>query len=479
MVAEGLPRRGQEIELAITTSGFGGKAIGRRDGVVFFVTGAVPGDRVRAVVLHRRKNFVEAAMSQLLEASGDRTEPRCQHFGTCGGCHWQNLAYLRQLEEKRLHVQDLLSRIGGVTVKVPATIASERTYNYRNKMEFSFGTNRWLSRQEIDSGHPVAKGFALGLHVPRRHDKLVDIQECFLQSPDSAEILNRVREIALDRGWSPYDSRSHRGFLRNLVIRTSEASGEILVGLITTRAEKVRMEWLGSRLRSEFKEITSLVNAVNQTRSPVAAGNEIIVFGSGEITETIGNLSFQIPLTGFFQPNTLQAARLYHLIRELAETKGREVLFDVYCGMGCVGLFLAPGVARVFGFENDSQSVENARSNARKNGLRNIQFQVCDASEAFSRESLRRFGQPDIIVLDPPRPGLHKSVVKRLLRVLPRRIVYVSCNPATQARDISDLRSSYRVSAVQPIDMFPQTPHIECVVRLDRIGKKMAEQHVT
>ncbi len=414
-------------------------------------------------------------MSQLLEASGDRTEPRCQHFGACGGCHWQNLAYLRQLEEKRLHVQDLLSRIGGVTVKVPATIASARTYCYRNKMEFSFGTNRWLSRQEIDSGRPVAKGFALGLHVPRRYDKLVDIQECFLQSPYSAEIVNRVREIALDRGWSPYDSRSHRGFLRNLVIRTSESSGEILVGLITTRAEKVRMEWLGSRLQSEFKEIASLVNTVNQTRSPVAAGKEIIVFGSGEITETIGDLSFRIPLTGFFQPNTLQAERLYHLIRDLAETKGKEVLFDVYCGMGCVGLFLARGVARVFGFENDTQSVENARSNARKNGLRNIQFQVCDASEAFSRESRRRFGQPDIIVLDPPRPGLHKSVVKRLLRVLPRRIVYVSCNPATQARDISDLRSSYRVSAVQPIDMFPQTPHIECVVRLDRIGKKMAE----
>ncbi len=479
MASGSLPRKGEEVELAMTTSGFGGRAVGRRDGLVFFVNGAVPGDRVRAVVVRRRRNFVEAELSQLLEASSDRTEPRCRHFGTCGGCRWQNLSYARQLEEKQLHVQDLLSRIGRVPVEVPALLPSARAYCYRNKMEFSFGTNRWLSREEIASGQPLSKGFALGLHVPRRYDKLVDVRECFLQSSLSADIVNRVREIALEQDWSPYDSRAHRGFLRNLVIRTSEASGEILVGVITSRVEKERMEYLASRLREEFPEVTSLVNAVNRTRSPVAGGEETIVYGSGEVTERIGDLAFRIPLSGFFQPNTLQAERLYELICKLAQPEKTEVLFDVYCGMGCIGLFLASRVARVGGFENDAGSVENARSNARKNGIKNARFQTCDASEALSRENLRRFGNPDIVVLDPPRTGLHKSVLHKLLRVRPRRIVYVSCNPATQARDIASLRSSYQVSAVQPLDMFPQTPHIECVARLDSIGKETVVDPVT
>ena len=468
MHREKLPRKGEEIELEITTSAFGGKAVGRNEGLVYFVKDAVPGDRIKALVLRRKKNFVEARMSQLIEASKDRVEPRCQHFGVCGGCHWQNLSYPRQLEEKQLHVQDLFKKIAGINMKIPSTIPSKSKYCYRNKMEFSFGVNRWLSHEEIDSGLPLSKGFALGLHKPGRYDKLVDIKECFLPDQNTIKILNRVREISLNQGWNPYNSRTHKGFLRNLVFRSSESSGHVLLGLITTRSDKERMKLLGSRLQTEFKQITSLVNAVNQTRSPVAAGEETIIFGSGEITEMIGNLSFQIPLTGFFQPNSIQAKKLYQLVLELCEPEGEEFLFDIYCGMGCIGLYMASNVGRVFGLENDARSVVNARSNALKNRIKNVQFKACDALEAFSQEVLHEIGNPDIVVLDPPRAGLHKNVLKKLLQVLPSRIVYVSCNPATQSRDVASLLSSYNVHTVQPVDMFPQTPHIECVVRLDK-----------
>ena len=474
MEAEALPRKGQEIELTVTTSGFHGKSIARKDGLVFFVSGAVPGDRVRAVVLKRKKNFVEAALTELLEPSQDRIEPRCQHFGICGGCRWQNLSYERQLVEKRRHVQDLMTRIGGLELEVGVPIPSPRPYFYRNKMEFSFGTNRWLSRDEIESGLPLDKGFALGLHVPGRFDKLVDLKECFLQSSLSARIVNRVREIARSQGWSAYNSRAHRGFLKNLVLRSSEATGEILAALVTTRFHEGRMEILGSALADEFKEIVSLVNAVNETRSPVAQGEEKIIYGSGEITETIRDLSFRISLTSFFQPNTLQAERLYFLIQELLEPRGSELLFDIFSGVGCIGLFMASSVKKVVGFENNPGSVENAQENARENGVENIEFQVADATEALSQESLEVFGHPDKVVLDPPRAGLNNRLLGRLLEAQPRRILYVSCNPATQARDIAGLTSRYQVTAVQPLDMFPQTPHIECAVRLDLIEKKVA-----
>ena len=474
METEALPRKGQEIELAITTSGFHGKSIARKDGLVFFVSGAVPGDRVRAVVLKRKRNFVEAALTELLEPSEHRIEPRCRHFGTCGGCRWQNLNYQRQLVEKQRHVQDLMARIGGLELEVGFPIASPRPYLYRNKMEFSFGTNRWLSSDEIESGLPLDKGFALGLHVPGRFDKLVDLRECFLQSSLSARVVNRVREIARSQGWSAYDSRAHKGFLKNLVLRSSEATGEILAALVTTRSDEGRMDVLGSALADEFKEIVSLVNAVSETRSPVAHGEEQIIYGSGEITETIRDLSFRISLTSFFQPNTLQAERLYFLIQELLQPRGSELLFDIYSGVGCIGLFMASSVKRVVGFENNPGAVENAQRNARENSVENIEFQVADATEALSQESLRAFGHPDQVVLDPPRPGLNKRLIGRLLEVQPRQILYVSCNPATQARDLAELTSRYQVTAVQPLDMFPQTPHIECAVRLDRIEKKVA-----
>ncbi len=473
MAAETFPRKGQEIELTVTTSGFQGKSIARKDGLVFFVGGAVPGDRVRAVVLKRKRNFVEAALTELLEPSADRIEPRCQHFGTCGGCRWQNLSYQRQLAEKQLHVQDLMTRIGGLELEVATPIPSPRPYFYRNKMEFSFGTNRWLSRDEIESGLPLNKGFALGLHVPGRFDKVVDVKECFLQSSLSAGIVNRVREIARSKGWSAYNSREHEGFLRNLVIRTSEATGDILVAVVTTRSDEGRMEELGSALAREFKEIVTLVNAVNQTRSPVAQGEETIIYGSGEITEKIRDLSFRISLASFFQPNTLQAEKLCFLIQELLQPQGTELLFDIYSGVGCIGLFMASSVKQVVGFENNPGAVENAQHNCRENGIQNVESKVFDATEALSQESLRAFGHPDKVVLDPPRAGLTKRMLGRLLRARPRRIIYASCNPATQARDISGLTSCYQVTAVRPLDMFPQTPHIECVVRLDRIEKRI------
>ncbi len=464
-------KRGETIELTLDSAAYEGVAVGRVEGFVVFVRDAVPGDRVLAIVRKKKKNFAEAVVEEVLEPSPHRVEPLCRHFGVCGGCRWQNAEYSLQLEFKRRQVEDLLHRIGGLSdVVARPTLASPDPYYYRNKMEFTFGSNRWLTAEEIAKGGPVDRDFALGLHIPKRFDRILDLQECHLLSLESAKLVNRVRELAREWNWSPYDTKTHQGYLRNLVIRLGRRTGQMMVNLVTNGDDPARLRRLTRRLLAEFPSMTTLVNSVNQTRSPVAAGQEHIYHGEGYVMETIGGLRLRVMPTTFFQPNTEQAERLYGVVGEFAAVGGDDTLFDLYSGIGSIGLFLAPAARCVVGVEQQAAAVEEARRNAVENQIENAFFHTGDADQAFQPGLLQLYGNPTVLVADPPRVGLGHEVCQAVLRILPKRVVYVSCNPATQARDLQVLSGAYSVSAVQPVDMFPQTHHIENVVKLERVS---------
>jgi 23S rRNA (uracil1939-C5)-methyltransferase len=456
------------VELRIEGSAFEGKSVGRIGGMVVFVPFAVPGDRVRVRVVRKRSRYAEATIEEVLEPSTRRVAPRCRYFGTCGGCRLQNLVYEEQLAIKREQVRDLFERIGGLrSVRVEPTLPSPDIYFYRNKMEFSFGNSRWLTREEIASGAPLGKDFALGLHIPKRFDKILDLEECFLQGETSVRIVNRVRRLALELDWAPYDTRGHRGYLRNLVIRTGKYTGETMVVAVTTSSEPERMRVLADALTEEIPAITTVVNAVNRGRSPVAAGEEEFTYhGDGVIHERIGSLVFRVGPTAFFQPNSSQTPQLLETIRDFSQPAAHQLVYDLYCGLGSIGLFLAPLVRSVIGVETHAEAVRLGSINAELNQIGNCSFQTGDAIEALKPDFVRRNGRPDLLILDPPRAGLHPDLIPGILRVKPTRIVYTSCNPATQARDLKLLSGVYQVEAVQPVDMFPQTYHIECVVAL-------------
>ncbi|GAB4241533.1 MAG: 23S rRNA (uracil(1939)-C(5))-methyltransferase RlmD [Acidobacteriota bacterium] len=468
MIQAAMPAKNEVVELEIESSAFEGKMVARLEGFVIFVPYAVPGDRIRARIVRRKKRYAEAVVEEVLRPSPFRVAPRCRYFGVCGGCRLQNVAYEKQLEMKATQVRDLLERIGGFAdPAVAPVIPSPETYWYRNKMEFTFSNRRWLLPEEIAGGGELRKDFALGLHVPGRYDKVLNLEECFLQSETSARLVNRVREIALEQGWAPYDTLEHVGFLRNLVIREGQNTGERMVVLITRERDEAAMNFLAERLRSEFNDLTTFVNGVNSRRSPVAQGEEEFVhLGDGTIRDRLGELTFRITPGAFFQPNTLQAERLVEVIGEWARLEPRHLVFDLYCGIGSIGLSLAPKVRRVVGVESHAESVRLAILNARENGIENAEFRQGDALDALKPDFLRRVGKPDVVILDPPRAGVHPDVVKALLRLKPPRIVYTSCNPATLARDLQLLAAAYELEGVQPVDMFPQTFHVECVAAL-------------
>ena len=464
--------KGQIVDLEIDSAAYQGSAVARFEDMVVFVRDAVPGDRVRARITGKRRNYSEAAVEQVIRPSRHRVEPRCRYFGVCGGCSWQNTDYSQQLDFKRQQVEETFKHLAGIQPsRIRSTLPSPQPYYYRNKMEFSFGANRWLSQEEIQSGEEVWKGFALGLHVPKRWDKILDLEVCYLQSPESAEIVNEVRRISLEAGWSAYDSRKHEGYLRNLVVRTAHYTRQIMLNLVTSRSEPARLQSLTGSLLARFPAITTLVNSINPTRSPVASGTEEMVYhGPGTITEQIGEHVFEIAPDTFFQPNTLQAERLYGMVKDLVQLRGDEVLYDLYSGIGTVSLFLAEHVKRVIGIENQQLAVNQAVRNASLNGVTNCTFPRLDVLQSLSESFVRENGKPDVVITDPPRVGMHEDVCLALVQLAPRRIAYISCNPATQARDLKILCRKYEIDQVQPVDMFPQTYHIENVVLLRNIG---------
>jgi 23S rRNA (uracil1939-C5)-methyltransferase len=470
-------KRGEELRLTVERFAAEGKTVARLEGLVVFVHGGVPGDDVRVRVSKVKKSFLEAEVTQILSPSPLRIEPRCRYFGLCGGCRWQHVQYAAQLDFKRQHVLDALERIGGFhDVEVQPVAAADSPYFYRNKMEFSFG-ERWLTREELSAregaGGDERDRFALGLHIPLRFDRVLDLHECHLQSETSQKIVNTVRSFCLDRKLPVYSTVSHTGFLRNLVIRESRRTGERMVNLVTNDERPALMEELRDLLLREVPDLTSFCNNITQRKSLVAVGDtETVYHGAPFITERLGGKQFRISANSFFQTNTEQAERLYETVRRAAHLQARDVVFDLYSGTGSIALFIADDVAEVLGIESVESAVRDAERNAALNGVRNCKFLQGDLKDMLSRDTawLAEQALPSVVILDPPRSGAHEKVIDQVLQLKPERIVYVSCNPATQARDLALLcaHGEYRVQVVQPVDMFPQTSHVESVVSLAR-----------
>lgn len=461
-------KKGAELELSIEKFADRGKSLAKHEGYVIFVPGAVPGDRVKATLIRKRKSFGEARIDELIEASPLRTDPKCRYFGTCGGCKWQHVQYQAQLDAKTQSVQEAMRHEGGFgDLPVRETIAAADIYGYRNKMEFSFSAERWLTREEIASGERFNLQFALGLHAPGFFNKVLDLEECHLQSDLSARIVNATRAFALEHDWKPWHIRRHAGFLRHLVIRQAGNTSDLLVNVVTRSHVANRMEELAEFYQREFPEISTLVNGVNTGVAQTAFGESIhTIYGPGYLTDKIGELTFQIAPNAFFQTNTKQAETLYKVAREAGDLKPDDHLYDLYCGAGTISLYVAPAVKHVVGVELIEEAVVNARENARINGVENVTFESGDMLKLLTPEFVERNGRPDVMIVDPPRAGIHPKVVAQIAALRPDRLVYVSCNPRTQARDMALLGDAYSVDWAQPVDLFPHTHHVENVVRL-------------
>ena len=477
------PKRGAEIEITMEAFADRGKSLVRMGasedsrGYVVFVAGAVPGDRVRARVFKRKSSFAEARLLELLEPSPLRTEPRCEYASSCGGCKWQHVEYAAQLAMKGEQTLSALTRAGldlsTADVREPLGAddrdGSGGTYFYRNKMEFSFSAQRWLTDWEIATEDKHDTDFALGLHVPGRFDKVLDLNACYLQSEWSARLVNGVRQFAKDNKWKPWHAHEHRGYLRILAIRQSAHTEDRMVNLVTSGYKPERMEAFATFLQAEFPEVTTLINTINSGVAQTAFGDEVhTVFGPGIIRDKIGPHTFEIASNAFFQTNTVQAERLYSVAREFANLKSSDVVYDLYCGAGTISLFIADAVEKVVGVELVAAAVENARASAEANGVDNCTFVAGDMLELFKPALIKEHGRPDVLIVDPPRAGLHPKVVGQIANLRPERIVYVSCNPQSQARDLAMLMeaAAYTIEAVQPVDMFPHTHHVESVVGL-------------
>ena len=468
--------RGDTITLTVERYGAEGNSVARVDGFVVFVRGGIPGDTVTVRLTRVRRNFADAEILSVETPSTLRIQPRCSFFGVCGGCTWQHLSYEAQCAFKRQQVVDALGHIGGFAeIPVHPTIGSARVYNYRNKMEFSFGV-RWLTREELlrngaEAG-PAAETerFALGLHIPRRFDRVLDITECHLPSPASPAILNAVRTFCTERQLSIYSTVTHTGYLRNLVIRET-GTGERMVNLVTSEERPALMDEFAGMLLSRFPETTTIVNNITTRKSQVALGDrEVVVHGPGWITDRIGTRIYRISANSFFQTNTLQAERLYDVVRRYAAIQRHETVYDLYSGTGTIALHVADDAAAVIGIESVASAVDDARRNAEANGVRNCRFVLGDLKDRLTagHASLGGEEQPQVVLCDPPRAGMHPDVVETVRNIHPSRIVYVSCNPASQARDLKMLceNGDYRLIETQPVDMFPHTTHVENVALL-------------
>lgn len=468
-------KKGNEIELVVENLSFGGKGLARVNGFVVFIDRTIPGQRVLVRITRKKPSYAEARVLEVLEDSPLAITPRCGHFGTCGGCLWQNLPYQEQLKVKRNLVWECLAHIGGLShdVVLP-TLPSPKIFYYRNKMEFSFAPRRWLLPEEIDLPQlEKPRNFALGLHVKGFYNRVLDIEECHLQSPLSVAILKQVRHFALTSDLPPYNTIDHTGFWRFLVVRDSKYSGQILVELITApdRSGPTEIERLSSELLAEIPEITTLVHGISSKKAQIAtADTRRIIIGPGYIEEKLGDFQFRISSGAFFQTNSQASKILLDQVLAGCALTGSEVVWDLYCGTGTMAMGVAKGANNVIGFELIEEALADARTNARLNGLDNCEFVLGDLKGLLVDPSslIDRYGSPDVVVTDPPRAGMHPSVVKQLAAMAPPKIVSVSCNPATLARDLKMLMEKYRLIRVQPVDMFPHTPHIEAVAVLEK-----------
>lgn len=445
-----------------------GKCVARIEDKVYFVEGGVPGDVVDVLVEKDKKTYAEGRVYRLKTPSPDRKAAFCSHFGVCGGCKWQNLDYDRQLELKNKQVKDAFERIGKVFEgDWKPILPSPHTRHYRNKLEFTFSHQRWLEDRDQQPENPLELN-GLGFHIPKRFDKILDIEHCYLQEDPSNAIRLWVKKYALEHGLTFFDLRQQVGFLRNLMIRNT-ALGEWMVLLLVAEDRPEERDALLSALKEAFPQITSLQWILNQKRNDAYFDLQPVVFaGPGHVTEAMENLRFRVGPTSFYQTNGPQALALYQKVAELAEVNQDDLVYDLYTGTGTIALFLARNAGRVVGIEYVEAAVEDARLNASDNGLENTRFFAGDMAKILTDDFVEANGKPRVVICDPPRAGMHPDVVEVLIRMAPETIVYVSCNPATQARDLIRLKEAYEIKEVQPVDMFPHTHHVENVVRLKK-----------
>lgn len=442
-----------------------GKAVAHVDGCVLFVEFAVPGDVVDVRVIKKKKNYLEGRIIRIVKPSEKRLEPFCEHFGVCGGCKWQPLPYEMQLEAKRQQVYDQLVRIGHLEVpEILPTLGSEKTVEYRNKLEFSASDKRWLSAEEMETETEFTPG--LGFHVGKFFDKVLDINRCHLQPEPSNAIRLFIRKYALEHGIPFYNLRENHGILRNIFVRTTER-GEVML-IVCFGGEFPGMNDMLDAIADGFPQIKSLYYIVNAKVNDSIADQDCILYkGEEAIYEEMEGLKFKIGPKSFYQTNTLQAYNLYKVARGFAELQGNEVVYDLYTGTGTIAQFVSAGASRVIGIEYVPEAIDDAKVNAAGNGITNCEFFAGDMKDVLNDRFIEEHGKPDVMIVDPPRAGMHPDVVKTILNAAPRRIVYVSCNPASQARDLAMMSGRYKITAVQPVDMFPHTQHVENVCRLE------------
>lgn len=446
-----------------------GKAIAKVDEMAVFVPYAIPGDIVDVQVTKKRRRFMEGRVTKFHKYSEDRVEALCEHFGTCGGCKWQILPYEKQLYYKQKQVEDQLVRIGKIDIpKISPILGSEKTEFYRNKMEFTFSNKRWLTEEEVQSQEEIPQSNSVGFHIPGMFDKIVDVNKCWLQPSPSNEIRNAVRAYALENGLTFFDLKQQVGFLRTMIVRTS-STGETMVILALYYEDVEAREKLLQFIADTFPNLTSLMYVINEKANDTITDQEIVVFkGRDYILEEMEGIQFKIGPKSFYQTNSAQAYELYKITRDFACLTGSENVYDLYTGTGTIANFVAKNAKHVVGVEYVPEAIEDAKLNAKNNSITNTTFFAGDMKDILTEGFVLKHGKPDVIITDPPRAGMHEDVLKVMLQAAPDKIVYVSCNPATQARDLQFLDEKYAVTRVQPVDMFPHTHHVENVVLLEK-----------
>ena len=455
--------------IEVIDAGARGKTVAKApDGRVIFLTNTVPGDVVDIRTGKKRKAYFEGTAIKFHKYSDKRTEPVCEHFEHCGGCKWQNMGYEHQLAYKENEVKNNLIRIGHLELpEITPILGCEKTYFYRNKMEFSFSNSRWLTLEEINSEEEIDNRNACGFHISGMWDKILDVSKCHLQEDPSNDIRNFIKNYGIENNLEFYNPREQSGLLRTIMLRIS-STGEIMVVIQFFKEDKLKREGLLEALAEEFPQITSLQYVINGKGNDTLYDQDIILFkGRDHIFEAMEGLQFKIGPKSFYQTNSIQAYELYKITRDFANLTGNEVVYDFYTGTGTIAQFVAKNAKKVIGVESVPEAIEDAKLNAQLNNIENVEFYAGDMKDVFNNSFIKKHGQPDVIITDPPRDGMHKNVVAKILEISPKRIVYVSCNSATQARDLSLMKEQYNIIKTQAVDMFPQTHHVENVVLLE------------
>ena len=481
-------KKGDVAEFQIEKYAFEGKGIakvsknellglteenGNEKNYVVFVIGSYPGDIVNARLLKIKNSYSEALVMDILTPSSERVKAKCKFFGTCGGCKQQDLDYDVQAKYKQQQVEEIFNKLGGFSdFEIEPIIPSQNVFHYRNKMEFSFSEKRWLTKEEISKEGILDKDFSLGLHIPKIYDKVLDVDECFLQSEVSNKILNFTRDFFKKRNTSIYSTKTHTGYLRNLVIKQASLTNDLMVNLVTSEEKDELVNEYCDELRKEIPHVTTVINNINKKFAAVAVGDyEKVIYGSGFIYDEIGKHKFRISANSFFQTNTLQAEKLYQTALDFAELKGNEIVYDLYSGAGTITIFISDKAKKVYAFEAVESAIADAKVNADLNNILNVKFFAADLYKSFLPiVDKYNIPKPDVMIIDPPRSGMHPTTVDDVIKLSPNKIVYVSCNPATQVRDIKLMtEAGYKLIKIKPVDMFPHTFHIENVALLQKI----------